>query len=117
MAPSQLTIRFPAPGTNRWEAGLKAAVVAAVCSGEITPEEASRHYELSEDEFLSWRSAFESSGVKGLHASHLRQAQSNRSARRADLALSSNPGPQKASIEPVESSLRTSSGSAARRSN
>jgi transposase-like protein len=59
---------LPPPNTRRWVARRKAAVVAAVSSGKISLEEACRRYEMSEDEFLTWRRAFETYGVNGLRA-------------------------------------------------
>ena len=49
------TIELPPPIT-RWTSRHKAAVVAAVHSGEITLEEACGRYELSIEEFRSWES-------------------------------------------------------------
>lgn len=57
------------PGTTRWVASRKAAVVEAVRGGEISLEEACRRYELSEEEFLAWEHAFKTSGLLGLRAS------------------------------------------------
>ena len=51
----------------------KAAVVAAVSSGVISPEEACRRYQMSQEEFHAWQCAFETYGVKGLHANSLQQ--------------------------------------------
>jgi hypothetical protein len=51
----------------------KAAVVAAVSSGMISPEEACRRYQMSEEGFITWQRAFETCGVKGLHATALHQ--------------------------------------------
>jgi hypothetical protein len=57
------------PGTTRWVASRKAAVVEAVRGGEISFEEVCRRYELSEEEFLAWERAFKTSGLLGLRAS------------------------------------------------
>jgi hypothetical protein len=57
------------PGTTRWVASRKAAVVEEVRGGEISFEEACRRYELSEEEFLTWQRAFKTSGLLGLRAS------------------------------------------------
>jgi hypothetical protein len=73
---------LPPPGTTRWVARRKAAVVAAVSGGQITLEEACRRYELSEEEFLSWQRAFETDGIGGLRATRLRY-RGNRSSRLA----------------------------------
>jgi len=50
-------IDFPPP-IKRWTSRRKAAVVAAVHSGEITLEAAYGRYELSIEEFRAWESKF-----------------------------------------------------------
>jgi hypothetical protein len=62
---------LPPPNIKRWVVRRKAAVVAAVRSGEITLEEACRRYQLSAEEFSSWQRAFESHGLPGLRATRL----------------------------------------------
>ena len=57
---------LPAAGPKRWVARRKAAVLAAVRRGLITREEACRRYELSEEEFSSWQSSYETHGIDGL---------------------------------------------------
>jgi Protein of unknown function (DUF1153) len=64
---------LPPPATKRWVVRRKAAVVAAVRSGEITLEEACRWYQLSEEEFLSWQRAFEIHGLAGLRTTRTQQ--------------------------------------------
>ena len=64
---------LPSPKTRRWVARRKAAVVAAVCSGIITLEEACRRYQMSEEEFFAWQRALETFGLLGLRASHVQQ--------------------------------------------
>ena len=49
---SPTAVDLPPPGTKRWIARRKAAVVTAVRSGAIGLEEACRRYELSEEEFM-----------------------------------------------------------------
>ena len=49
---SPTAVDLPPPGTKRWIARRKAAVVAAVRSGAIGLEEACRRSELSEEEFI-----------------------------------------------------------------
>jgi Protein of unknown function (DUF1153) len=66
------------PGTTRWVASRKAAVVEAVRGGEISFEEACRRYELSEEEFIAWERAFKTSGLLGLRASCVQQARGPR---------------------------------------
>jgi hypothetical protein len=46
----------PLPRVTRWTSRRKAAVVAAVHSGEITLEAACGRYELSIEEFRAWES-------------------------------------------------------------
>jgi transposase-like protein len=64
---------LPPPNTKRWVIRRKAAVVAAVRSGEITFEEACRRYQLSEEELLSWERAFEIHGLAGLRTTRIQQ--------------------------------------------
>jgi hypothetical protein len=72
---------LPPPATKRWVVRRKAAVVAAVSSGEITLEEACRWYQLSEEEFLSWQRAFEIHGLAGLRTTRTQQYRVLRAAR------------------------------------
>ena len=74
---------LPPPNT-RWVARRKAAVVAAVSSGMITLEEACRRYQMSEEEFSSWRRAFENFGILGLRADCIQHERGHRPFRRAD---------------------------------
>jgi transposase-like protein len=69
---------LPPPNTQRWVARRKAAVVAAVRSGTITMEEALRRYQLTEEEFLSWKRAFEAHGLAGLRATRIQQYRGSR---------------------------------------
>ena len=64
-------VDLPPPGTKRWVARRKAAVVTAVRSGVIAFEEARRRYDLSEEEFLSWERGIESHGIAGLRSTRL----------------------------------------------
>jgi transposase-like protein len=66
-------IELPPPNTRRWVARRKAAVVAAVCSGMITLEEACARYQMSEEEFFAWQRAFETYGLLGLRAGCIQQ--------------------------------------------
>jgi hypothetical protein len=65
----------------------KAAVVAAVVSGEITLEEACRCYQLSEEEFRSWERAFETHGLAGLRTTRTQQYRFVRPARSRSSSL------------------------------
>ena len=70
---------LPASNTKRWVIRRKAAVVAAVRSGQITIEEACCAYQLSVEEFLSWQRAFESHGLPGLRVTRIQQYREARS--------------------------------------
>jgi transposase-like protein len=74
---------LPHPNTKRWVVRRKAAVVAAVRTGGITIEEACRAYQLSEEEFLSWVSAFEKHGLAGLRVTRVQHYRASRSKRAA----------------------------------
>ncbi len=78
---------LPPPTTKRWVVRRKAAVVAAVLSGEITVEEACRWYQLSEEEFLSWQRAFEIHGLAGLRTTRTQQYRVLRAARSRSASL------------------------------
>lgn len=53
---SRLTIAdLPSPNTKRWGSRSKVAVVAAVENGLISFQEASANYNLSHEEFCTWR--------------------------------------------------------------
>lgn len=45
---------LPTPGTRRWVASRKAAVVRGVLYGLITQDEALKQYEISKEEFHEW---------------------------------------------------------------
>jgi transposase-like protein len=72
---------LPPPNTKRWVVRRKAAVVIAVLSGVITVAEACRRYQLSEEEFLAWRRAFEVDGLRGLRTTHIQDYRDRRSPR------------------------------------
>ena len=62
-----LTLRdLPPTNTKRWVVRRKAEVVAAVRGGLLTLEDACSRYTLSVEEFLSWQSAVERDGLRGL---------------------------------------------------
>ena len=62
---------LPPPDTKRWVARRKASVVAAVCSGVLTANEACRRYRLSLEELLAWQRAIERHGIPGLRVTRL----------------------------------------------
>jgi hypothetical protein len=64
---------LPPDNTRRWVARRKAAVVAAVRSGEITLEQARRRYQLSEEEFRSWERVYDLHGLPGLRTTRFQQ--------------------------------------------
>lgn len=66
---------LPASDTRRWSARRKGEIVAAVEGGLLSAEEACSIYELSMDEFLSWKSAVAQHGLAGLRARHPRQTE------------------------------------------
>ncbi len=72
---------LPPPNTKRWVVRRKAALLAAVRSGEITIEEACRVYQLSQEELLSWERAFEIHGLPGLRTTRTQQYRRTRRAR------------------------------------
>jgi hypothetical protein len=78
---TRLMESLPPPNTKRWVVRRKAAVVAAVRGGGITIEEACRHYQLSEEEFLSWERALENHSLAGLRATRVQQYRAPRSRR------------------------------------
>ena len=57
---------LPPPNTRRWVIRRKAEVVTAVLGGLLTIEEALSRYNLTEEEFDSWRGAFDRHGMSGL---------------------------------------------------
>ena len=72
---------LPPPNTRRWVTRRKAAVVIAVTTGAITIEQACQAYQLTEEEFLSWKHAFETHGFPGLRTTRIQQYRRLRSGR------------------------------------
>jgi hypothetical protein len=72
---------LPPPNTRRWVVRRKAAVVIAVKTGTITIEQACQVYQLTEEEFLSWKHAFETHGFPGLRTTRVQQYRRLRSRR------------------------------------
>ncbi len=64
---------LPPADTKRWVIRRKAEVVAAVCNGLISLEDACDRYRLSVEEFLNWQSLVEAHGMRGLRVTRLQQ--------------------------------------------
>ena len=89
---TQLMEQLPHPNTKRWSVRRKAAVIAAVCSGGITVEEACSAYQLSIEEFLSWQRAFETHGLAGLRVTRIQQYRECHSAQPLPLPVAQTEG-------------------------
>lgn len=70
---------LPPPDTRRWVVRRKAAIVVALRSGMITLELACQVYQLTEEELLSWKDAFETHGFAGLRTTRIQQYRRRRS--------------------------------------
>ena len=66
-----VALELPPTDTKRWVARRKASVVAAVCSGALSVQEACRRYRLSLEELLAWQRAVERHGIPGLRVTRL----------------------------------------------
>lgn len=64
---------LPEPGTRRWVASRKAAVVRAVEAGLLSRDEALETYGLSEEEYTGWARAVSRHGVQALKATTLQK--------------------------------------------
>ena len=62
---------LPSPDTKRWVVKRKALVVAGVNAGIITEDEACERYDISHEEFASWRDLIEKHGIYGLRATRV----------------------------------------------
>jgi hypothetical protein len=67
---------LPPPGTTRWVVRRKAEVVAAVNGGLLTFEEVCERYDLTMEEFASWKRAVERSGMPGLRVTRIQHYKS-----------------------------------------
>ena len=65
---------LPPVTTTHWITRRKAAVVAAVRDGLLTPEEACRRYQLSAEEFASWQRLADRHGLPGLRATRIQES-------------------------------------------
>jgi hypothetical protein len=79
LAETLLREGLPPPNTRRWVVRRKAAVLVAVSSGIITVEQACQVYQLTEEELLSWKHAFETHGFAGLRTTRIQQYRLHRS--------------------------------------
>lgn len=75
---SILTVADLPPADTRWVASRKAIVVQAVTYGLITRDEALRRYDVSEEEFESWRNAITRHGKAALKITSLQKFRDNR---------------------------------------
>jgi hypothetical protein len=57
---------LPPPDIARWVPRRKAELVAAVCGGLISLNQACIRYRLTPEEFASWKNALDGTGMKGL---------------------------------------------------
>jgi hypothetical protein len=64
---------LPRPGTARWTALRKAAVVSAVEAGQLSVEEACERYSLTIEEFLSWQVRLAQHGPAALQTSKIKR--------------------------------------------
>jgi hypothetical protein len=66
-------MNLPPPGTMRWTAWQKVAVIRAVRNGALSPADVRSRYLISEEELAGWQSDFDRSGLAGLQVKSLRQ--------------------------------------------
>jgi len=62
---------LPSPSTKRWVIRRKAEIVLAVEGGLLSLEDACQRYQLTREEFSSWKNAVEQHGLMGLRSTHL----------------------------------------------
>ncbi|WP_174275191.1 CtrA inhibitor SciP [Sphingomonas bacterium] len=67
---------LPPVGTSRWVVRRKAEVVAAVDGGLLSFEEVCDRYQISMEEFASWKRAVERSGMPGLRVTRIQHYKS-----------------------------------------
>jgi hypothetical protein len=68
---------LPPPGTTRWVIRRKAELVAAVRGGLLTLEDACKRYNISLEEFESWRAGIERHGLPGLRTTRIQHYRSS----------------------------------------
>ena len=66
---------LPSPDTRRWVPRRKAEVVAAVERGVLTAEDACKRYNLTMEEFASWKRLVRRHGQKGLRVTKMQKYQ------------------------------------------
>jgi len=62
---------LPLPNTKRWVIRRKAEVVAAVCGGLLSLDEACSRYALTPDELSSWQRCIDRFGLAGLRTTRI----------------------------------------------
>jgi hypothetical protein len=75
---------LPPADTKRWVARRKASVVAAVCNGTLSAQEACWRYRLSLEELLAWQRAVERHGIPGLRVTRLQLYRDNETLKAAE---------------------------------
>jgi hypothetical protein len=65
---------LPPLKSMRWVMGRKAEVVAAVRTGTVSLDDVCKCYEISMDEFLTWKSKMERFGPEGLRIKDLQHS-------------------------------------------
>ena len=75
---------LPPLGTRRWVPRRKAEVVAAVDRGILTADDACERYNLTMEEFESWKHLAHRHGRKGLRVTQLQKYQERPLRRRAE---------------------------------
>ena len=73
----QTEAALPPARQQRWSAGKKAQVLAAIKDGTLSLEEACRHYSLTAEELQSWHVSFAADGVAGLKMTRLAERRTN----------------------------------------
>jgi hypothetical protein len=68
-----IVTELPPPGTTRWTANRKEAVVAAVEAGLLSMQDACSRYSLTIEEFLSWQLRLAQHGREGLQTKKIKQ--------------------------------------------
>ena len=69
---------LPSPRTKRWVIRRKAENVLAVEGGLLSLEDACQRYQLTHEEFSSWKNAVEQHGLMGLRSTHLQDYRGTR---------------------------------------